>query len=391
MQPADRISGSTPYFFSELGKKISQLRENGVDVIRLDMGSPDLPPEPSIIAALIAEAQKPDVHGYTLGSGVQKFRQAVAAFYSRRFGVELDPTREVIDLIGSKEGLFIISQVLVNRGDVVLVPDPGYGVYAAGAQVAGGQIVPMPLLAENGFLVDLEAIPADMARRARLMFLNYPNNPTGAAAEMGFFERVIDFARQYDIVVAHDAPYADVAFDGYRAPSILQVPGAKDVAVEFNSFSKIYNMAGWRMGMALGNREVLRYIEHYKSLQDSAIFGPIMSAGVAALQGDQEWVEERNQVYQARRDIALEGLRAAGFQVATPRAALYLWIRLPESTNSTKFCARLLEETGVSLTPGVVFGQYGEGYMRLSLVTATERIAEGVARIGEWMNGKANA
>jgi LL-diaminopimelate aminotransferase len=390
MQPADRISNSTPYFFAELGKRINQLKADGVDVIRLDMGSPDLPPEPPIIEALVEEARKPNVHGYTLGSGVQRFRKAVADFYARRFGVTLDPMAEVIDLIGSKEGLFIISQVLVNRGEVVLVPDPGYGVYAAGARVAGGEIFAMPLLEENGFLADLAEIPSDVAKRAKLMFLNYPNNPTGATAELAYFQQVVEFARQYDIVVAHDAPYADVAFDGYRAPSILQASGARDVAVEFNSFSKIYNMAGWRMGMALGNREVLGYIEHYKSLQDSAIFAPIMTAGVAALQGDQEWVEERNQVYQQRRDIALEGLRGAGLEVETPKAALYLWIRLPEGTDSRAYCARLLDETGVSLTPGSVFGKYGEGYVRLSLVTATERLAEGVARIGRWANGQGN-
>lgn len=384
MQPADRVSGSKPYFFAQLGKRINQLKAGGMDVIRLDMGSPDLPPADFIIEAMAAEIHKPDVHGYTLGSGVQKFRQAVANFYSRRFGVDLDPMTEVIDLIGSKEGLFIISQVLVNRGDVALVPDPGYGVYSSGAEVAGAEVVAMPLLAENGFLPDLRAIPVEAARRAKVMFLNYPNNPTGATADLDFFRDVIAFAKEYDILVAHDAPYADVAFDGYRAPSILQVAGAKDVAVEFNSFSKIYNMAGWRLGMALGNRDVLGYIENYKSLQDSAMFGPIMAAGVAALQGDQEWIEERNQVYQERRDIALKGLLATGFEVATPKAALYLWIRLPEGEDSTDYCARLLEETGVSLTPGVVFGKHGEGYMRLSLVTATERIAEGVARIVDW-------
>ncbi|TAK10885.1 MAG: aminotransferase class I/II-fold pyridoxal phosphate-dependent enzyme [Anaerolineae bacterium] len=385
MQPADRVSASKPYFFAQLGKRINQLKANGVDVIRLDMGSPDLPPADFIIDAMANEIRKPDVHGYTLGGGVQKFRQAVTNFYSRRFGVELDPMTEVIDLIGSKEGLFIISQVLVNRGDVALVPDPGYGVYAAGAEVAGADVVAMPLLAENEFLPDLGAIPTDAARRAKVMFLNYPNNPTGATANLAFFEKVVAFAKEYDILVAHDAPYADVAFDAYRAPSILQIAGAKDVAVEFNSFSKIYNMAGWRLGMALGNRDVLGYIENYKSLQDSAMFGPIMTAGVAALQGDQEWIEERNQVYQERRDIALSGLRAAGFEVATPKAALYLWIRLPEGEDSTDFCARLLDETGVSLTPGVVFGKHGEGYMRLSLVTATERITEGVNRICDWM------
>lgn len=388
MQPADRVSGSKPYFFSELGKKINLLKANGVDVIRLDMGSPDLPPDEHIIETLISAARQPDMHGYTLGSGVQKFRQAAAAFYSRRFGVELDPASEVIDLIGSKEGLFILSQVLVNPGDVVLVPDPGYSVYASGAEMAGAEVVVMPLLAENEFVPDLSSIPSAAAQRAKILFLNYPNNPTGATAELPYFEEVLEFGRSYDILIANDAPYTDVAFDGYRAPSILQAAGARDQAVEFNSLSKIYNMAGWRLGMLAGNRDVVRLVENYKSLQDSAAFAPILAAGVAALMGDQEWIETRNQVYQERRDIALDGLRAAGFVVETPRAALYLWVRLPEGEQSIPFCGRILDETGVSLTPGVVFGQYGEGYMRLSLVTPTPRIAEGMLRLREWMKGK---
>ncbi len=388
MQPADRVSGSKPYFFSELGKKINNLRAAGVDIIRLDMGSPDLPPDPAIIDVLVEAARQPEMHGYTLGSGVQKFRQAAAAFYARRFGVTLDPANEVVDLIGSKEGLFILSQVLVNPGDVVLVPDPGYSVYASGAELAGGEVVAMPLLAENGFRPDLNSIPTEAAKRAKVMFLNYPNNPTGATAELPYFEEALEFGRTYDILIANDAPYTDVAFDGYRAPSILQVAGAREQAVEFNSLSKIYNMAGWRLGMLVGHTDVVKLVENYKSLQDSASFAPILAAGVAAPMGDQEWIEERNQVYQTRRDSALRGLRAAGFTVDTPKAALYLWIRLPDGEESIPYCGRILDETGVSLTPGAVFGKHGEGYMRLSLVTPEERIEEGMARLGEWMKGQ---
>lgn len=282
MQPAQRMSVIKPYFFSSLGKKIVKMREEGRDVIRLDMGSPDLPPADFIIDAMAESARNSNTHGYTLGSGTQKFRKAVAEYYLTRFDVTVDPSSEVIDLIGSKEGLFFISQALLDPGDVALVPDPGYGVYASGARIAGADVYKMPLLAENNFLPDLNAIPDDIAARAKILWLNYPNNPTGATATLDFLADAVSFGRKHNIIIAHDAPYADVGFDGYRAPSILQVPDAKDVTIEFNSFSKVYNMAGWRLGMALGNAEVLGYIETLKSQKDSAIFAPILDAGIAA-------------------------------------------------------------------------------------------------------------
>jgi LL-diaminopimelate aminotransferase len=385
IKPSSAVSTIKPYFFSDLGKRINQLRAEGKDVIRLDMGSPDLPPADFIIDALTENARKPNLHGYTLGGGTADFRKALAAYYRRRFEVDLDPASEVIDLIGSKEGLFVLNHVLLDRGDLVLVPNPAYGVYAGSARMIGAEVVSMPLLAENGFLPDLSAIPEKTAQKASVMWLNYPNNPTGATADLAFFEAVIDFARTYEIVVAHDAPYTDVGFDGYRAPSILEVPGAKDVAVEFNSFSKIYNMAGWRLGMALGNSQVVKLIETYKSQKDSALFTPIMNAGIAALEGDQTWIVERNHVYQQRRDIVLQAFEQAGFVADVPKAALYIWAKLPDNTNSIDFCTRLLDDTGVSLTPGVVFGACGEGYLRLSLVTPTERIREGMSRLIEWI------
>ncbi|MDH5508224.1 MAG: aminotransferase class I/II-fold pyridoxal phosphate-dependent enzyme [Anaerolineae bacterium] len=388
MKPAARMESIKPYFFSSLGKRIVEMRKNGVDVIRLDMGSPDLPPEGFIIDALVDAARDSGMHGYTLGSGTQAYRRAAAAHYQRRFGVDLDPGSEVIDLIGSKEGLFIISQVLLEEGDVALVPDPAYGVYATGAKVAGAEVYKMPLLAENGFLPDLEAIPAEVAAKAKLLWLNYPNNPTGAVADIGFFKSVVDFARQNDMVVAHDAPYTEVCFDGYVAPSLLEVAGAKDVAVEFNSLSKAYNMAGWRLGMAMGNGEILKMIEAYKSQKDSAVFAPILAAGAAALEGDQTWTDKRNMVYKERQNLVVEGLRQSGFEVAVPKAALYVWVPIPDGGDSMDFCARMLDEIGVSTTPGVVFGQYGEGYLRISLVTSTERLSEGVERIVVWMKGQ---
>ncbi len=385
--PADRIASFKPYFFAALTQKINALKAKNVDVIRIDMGSPDLPPVDFIIDALEKSARRPDVHGYSPNGGTPAFRQAVATYYQSRFGVTLDPKSEVLTLLGSKEGLFNLSQVLINPGDVAIVPDPGYPVYSASATIAGAEIHYVPLLKENDFLPDLDRIPADILQRARLIWLNYPNNPTGAIAPFSFLEKAVAFGRQHHILIAHDAPYVDVCFDGYRAPSILQVPGAKEVAVEFNSLSKAYNMAGWRLGMAVGNAQVIGYLSTYKSQVDTSHFQPIMDAGIAALTGDQDWLEERNQIYQRRRDIVVAGLKDAGFVVDVPPAAIYVWAQLPAGyTDSMAFCDRLLEETGVSMTPGLVYGKYGEGYVRISLGTATDRIQQAMHRLVEWIH-----
>lgn len=384
LKPADRISHLKPYFFADLGKRIASLRAKGADVVRLDIGSPDLPPPGFILESMFDSASKPNTHGYMLGL-TQPYRTAVAAYYQKRFGVELDAKTEVVDLIGSKEGLFILSQVILNPGDVALVPDPAYAVYAKGAEIAGAQPYSMPLLEENAFLPDLEAIPAAELKKAKILWLNYPNNPTGAIADLAFFERAVAFARRHDLLLAHDAPYCDVGFNGYRAPSMLQVPDAKEVAIEFNSLSKTYNMAGWRLGMAVGQTDAVKLIETYKSQQDSAFFGPFMAAAEAAMLGDQSWLVERNHVYQARRDAVVDTLHRAGLRVAPPQAALYLWIPVPGGEASTDFCARMLADIAVSTTPGVVFGKYGEGYFRISLVTDVERLREGAERIAAWL------
>lgn len=389
IRPSDRIAPFKPYFFATLNQKISALKAGGVDVIRLDMGSPDLPPDDSIIETLVEESRRPDVHGYSAMGGTPDFKKACASYYLRRFGVTLDPAKEILALLGSKEGLFDLSQVLLNPGDVSLVPDPGYPVYSAGGLIAGAEICYLPLREENGFLPDLSAIPDDVARRAKILWLNYPNNPTGAVAPYSFFEEAVAFARQHEILIAHDAPYTDICFDGYVAPSILQVPGAKEVAVEFNSLSKTYNMAGWRLGMAAGNAQVISYLHTYKSQVDSSHFEPVLRAGAQALTGDQEWIQDRNLIYKTRRDITVSGLREAGFTVSTPPAAIYVWARLPEGAGgSIDFCARMLEETGVSTTPGVVYGQAGEGYLRISLGTPEDRIEEAMRRIVQWVKGK---
>jgi LL-diaminopimelate aminotransferase len=384
LQPAHRIAAIKPYFFADLAKRIGVLRAKGMDVVRLDIGSPDLPPPGFILEGMFEAASKPDTHGYTLGL-TQKFRKAVAAYYQRRFGVELDPASETIDLIGSKEGLFILSQALINPGDVALVPDPSYSVYAKSTEIAGGTVHYMPLLESNAFLPDLDAIPADVLKRAKILWLNYPNNPTGAIADLAFFEKVVAFARKHNILVAHDNPYCDVGFNGYHAPSLMQVPGAKEVAVEFNSLSKTYNMAGWRVGMAVGHPDALKFIETYKSQQDSAIFAPLMAAGELAMLGDQAWLNERNRVYQERRDAVVDELHRAGLRVAPPQAALYVWAPVPAGESSMDFCAAMLNECGVSTTPGVVFGKHGEGYFRVSLVTDVARLREGAQRIAAWL------
>jgi LL-diaminopimelate aminotransferase len=389
IKPAKRIASFKPYFFSSLTQHLSLLKAQGVDVIRMDMGSPDLPPASFITDTLVKETRRSDTHGYTPNGGTSAYRRAIASYYQNRFEIELDSETEVLGLIGSKEGLFNLSQVLLNPGDVALVPDPAYPVYQASGIIAGAEIVAMPLLHENGFLPDFESIPEEIARKARLVWLNYPNNPTGAVATISFFEKAVSYAQHYGWVIAHDAAYVDVCFDGYAAPSILQIPGAKQLAVEFNSLSKTYNMAGWRLGMVVGNQQVISFLNTYKSQMDSSHFGPIMAAGVEALTGDQTWINDRNKIYQDRRDIVVNYLKEVGFRVDYPPAAIYVWAQLPAGEpSSVDFCLRLLTETGVSTTPGVVFGSYGEGYLRISLGTATPRIKEAMQRLVDWVKVK---
>ena len=388
MRSADRLANFGAYFFAELGKKIAALRAQGKDIIRIDIGAPDLPPPDFVVEALVAAARRSDTHSYTTYGGTPEFKQAVADYYRRRFDVALDPTTEVLGLIGSKEGLFHLAQALVNPGDVVLIPDPGYPTYRAGTLLAGGEPYFMPLLAENDFLPDLEAIPAEVLRRAKILWLNYPNNPTAAVAPLAFFEHAVAFARKHHILIAHDAPYVDVTFDGYQAPSLMQVPGAKDVAVEFNSLSKAFNMAGWRLGMMVGNPDAIRYVHVYKSQVDTSHFLPVLQGGIVALTDERvwPWVAERNAVYQRRRDIVVNALRAAGIPVPTPRASLYVWYPLPPGESDSKaFCARALEEAGVSMTPGRIFGPHGEGYVRVSLGTDTAQLQRAMERLTAWL------
>ncbi len=386
IQPAHRIASFKPYFFASLNQKIAELKARGVDIIRIDMGSPDLPPANFIIETLVEHARRPDTHGYTPNGGFPAFREAVATYYRRRFGVELDPMKETLALIGSKEGLFNLAQVILNPGDLVLVPDPAYPVYEAASVIAGAEVIKLPLKRENNFLPILDGISPEVLERAKILWLNYPNNPTGAIAPYAYLEHVIQLAHRYHFIVAFDAPYTDICFGGYKAPSILQIPGAKEVAIEFNSLSKTYNMAGWRVGMAVGNPQIIQYLHTYKSQMDSSHFQPILLAAVAALTGDQSWIEERNRIYEQRRDLVVHALKKAGFDVEPPAAAIYVWAHLPAGyEDSTAFCTQLLEETGVSITPGIVYGTYGEGYIRISLGAPTERLQEAMARLTSWL------
>lgn len=386
---ANRVSQIKPYFFANLGKTIEQLRASGMDIIRLDIGSPDLPPKDFIIDALVESARRPDMHGYGQSGGSVSLRKAFVSYYKKRFGIELDPDQEILGLIGSKEGLFNLSQVILNKGDFVLLPDPGYPVYGVGAVITQAKPHYMPLLAKNDFLPDFDAIPSEIAQQSKLMWLNYPNNPTGAVAPYEFFEEAVAFAKRYDIIIAHDAPYVDVCYDNYDAPSILQVPDAREVSVEFNSLSKTYNMAGWRVGVAAGNRDIIRLLQVYKSQLDSSHFKPIMRAAEAALLGDQTWISERNMVYQKRRDIIVKTLREIGFDFEVPKASLYVWAKIPSAyEDSMAFCNDLLHDTGVSITPGEVYGPSGAGYVRISLVTPAEVLDEAMSRLREWTRGK---
>ena len=381
MQVSNRIDRLPPYVFARLEKRLRQLAAEGRDIIRLDMGSPDLPPPGWVSDAMYSSSQNPSHHGYSGYYGTPAFRQAICTYYERRFGVHLDPDKEVVSLIGSKEGIANIALAFVDPGEVVLVPDPGYPTYSLGTFLAGGVVHPLPMSAETGWLPDLEAVQADASGRAKLLWLNYPNNPTGAVAPVEFLERAVAFAKTNDLLICYDNPYCDVTFDGYVAPSLLQIPGAIDVSIEFNSLSKTYNMAGWRVGMAVGNAVAVEALARTKTNIDSGIFRPIQDAAALALTGDQSWLKERNAIYSERRDLILAALDEIGLWAERPVASLYIWAQTPPGVSSGTLAARLLEEAGLSVTPGSAFGLQGEGYFRISMGTSTPRIGEAMQRL----------
>lgn len=373
------------YVFAAHGARLRKLAAEGLDIIRLDIGEPDAPPPSFIIDELERSARNPKHHGYAGYVGTPELKKAIADYYQRRFGVTLDPGPEVLPLIGSKEGLANIALAWLDPGDLALVPDPGYPTYQMGAKLAGADVHFMPLEERLGWLPDLSAIPEDVARRARMMWVCYPNNPTGAVAPLSFYEEAVDFCRRYDILLCSDLPYADVCFDGYRAPSALQVPGAKDVTLEFNSLSKSHHMAGWRVGMAVGNAVAVKALLQTKSNIDSGIFRPIQDAATVALNGDSAWMEERNREYQRRRDLVLETVRAIGMEAETPQASLYIWAKPPKGYTSVEFADKVLLETGVSFTPGDAYGPSGAGYIRISIGQETPLIEEAMRRLRRLM------
>jgi LL-diaminopimelate aminotransferase len=384
---AQRVEQLPAYLFAEISRKIAAKRAEGVDVISFGIGDPDLPTPDYILDSMIEAARDPANHRYPESEGLPELHEAIARWYERRFGVQLDPVKEVLPLIGSKEGIGHIALCFIEAGDVALVPDPGYPVYAVGTLLAGGEPYFLPLTEENDFLPDLDAVPDDVAKKAKVLWLNYPNNPTGAVADMEFFERAVAFAKRHDVAILHDGPYSEVAFDGYRPVSFLEAAGAKDVGIEFHSLSKSYNMTGWRIGMAVGNAEIIDALMRVKSNLDSGIPQAIQRMAITALDGPQGCIGEHNATYERRRDRLVAALSKLGLRLHPPKASLYLWARVPEGTTSVQFATRLLDEAGVVVTPGIGYGPTGEGWVRLSLTIPDERLEEGVRRM-EALSGK---
>jgi LL-diaminopimelate aminotransferase len=386
MKVAKRIATLKPYLFVEINKKIAEKRARGEEVINFAIGDPDIPTPSHVIEKLCREAQDPANHRYPESAGLPELSQSIAEWYRKRFDITLDPEKEVLPLIGSKEGIAHIAFCLVNPGDTVLVPDPGYPVYSIGTSLAGGRSFYLALEEENNFLPELNKIPRDVLKNARVLWINYPNNPTAAVADLDFYNRVVEFAKKYDIIVCHDGPYSEVAYDGYQPVSFLQAEGARDVGVEFNSLSKSYNMTGWRIGMVVGNAEIIGALRTLKSNLDSGIPQAIQYMAIEALNGPQDCIAEHNAVYQRRRDLVVEVLANIGLNVGTPKASLYVWAGVPEGYNSVEFAADLLDQVNVAVTPGVGYGKHGEGYVRLSLTIPDAALVKGLSRLSGWRN-----
>lgn len=383
MQPSKRLSQIPPYLFAELERKIADKKAAGIDVISLGIGDPDMPTPANVVAAMQQAVADPGTHQYPSNRGREEFRVAVADFYKRRFDVTLDPDSEVMPGIGAKETIFNLNLAFLDPGDVALASDPGYPVYTGGPILVGAEPVLMPLVPERGFAPDLSAIPADKLAKAKLMFINYPNNPTGATVPEGFFEEVVEFARANDILVVHDASYTETAYDGYRPPSFLETPGAKEVGVEVFSLSKGYNMTGWRVAAIVGNAEAIAQYWRLKTNVDSGNFEAVQLAGVEALSERTEPdVAAMNEIYQRRRDLVCDALDAIGVEVTRPKATIYIWAPIPDGFESASaYCEHVLEESAVVISPGGAYGASGEGFFRISLTTPDERLTEAVERL----------
>lgn len=376
-----KIQELPPYLFLEIDKAKRKARQEGRDIIDLGVGDPDQPTPKHIIDALNKAAQDPSTHRYALDQGMPALRRAIEGWYKRRFNVSLNPDTEILPLIGSKEGIAHFPLAFLNQGDYSLVPDPCYPPYKGGTILAGGKPHLMPLLESNGFLPELNKIPLSVRKKARIMFINYPNNPTSATVEKDFYKKVIDFAKKNKIIIVSDLAYSEMSYDGYKPSSLLEIEGAKDVVIEFHSLSKTYNMTGWRIGWACGNPQAISALAKVKSNLDSGIFSAIQLAGVAALEGPQEHIENMRRLYQGRRDVLIKGLNSLGWQAKKPEATFYAWIKTPKKYDSIEFAGLLLDRADIVATPGVGFGRYGEGYIRMALTVPEERITQALERL----------
>jgi LL-diaminopimelate aminotransferase len=378
-----RLDLIPPYLFAQLDKKKAEAKARGVDIINMGIGDPDMPTFPAIVEALREAVLDPSTHDYPPYTGTLEYRKAACVWVAERFGVqEFDPVTECLASIGSKESIHNVFLAFVDPGDYTLIPDPGYPVYNTGTIFAGGIPHKMPLLAENNFLPDLSKIPTNIANKAKLMFLNYPNNPTSAVAPIEFFEETVKFCTKYGILLCHDMAYSEICFDNYRVPSIFNVKGAEEIAIEFHSFSKSYNMTGWRAGWVLGNKDAIQALSQVKTNVDSGIFKAIQRACLTAIKTDRKLIDERNDIYNGRRKAIVEGLKSLGWQIEAPKSSMFVWVAIPRRYSSAgAFCSDMLDECGIVVSPGNAFGEYGEGYFRLAMTTDVPRIKEAFKRM----------
>ncbi len=388
MRISRRIESLPPYLFAEISRKIAEKKAKGEDIVDFGIGDPDIPTPAHVIEELCKAAKDPANHRYPETEGLPELRQAIASWYKKRFDVELDPDKEVLPLIGSKEGIFHIAFCFIDYRDIALVPDPSYPVYAIGTAMASGSPYYLPLTEENNFLPDLDAVPAYILKKAKLLWLSYPNNPTSAVADLDFFNRAVEFARRNNLAICHDGPYSEVTFDGYKPDSFLQAEGAKEVGMEFHSLSKTYNMTGWRIGMAVGNAVMIDALKRLKTNIDSGVPQAIQYAAIKALSGPQDCIQEHNAIYQRRRDLVIEVLNNIGLKAQTPKASLYIWARVPKGYSSMDFATDLLERVGVVVTPGTGYGQNGEGYIRLSLTIPDAALVRGLSKLSNWRDSR---
>jgi LL-diaminopimelate aminotransferase len=384
MKIARRIENLPPYLFVTISKKIAEKRARGEEVISFGIGDPDLPTPKNVIERLCQAAHDPANHRYPESEGMLELRKAIAKWYQQRFDVVLDPDSEVLPLIGSKEGIGHIAWCMLDPGDIALVPDPAYPVYGISTALADAVAYHLPLSATNNFLPDFDSIPHEILEKAKMLWICYPNNPTGAVADISFFEKVVAFAKTHDIAVCHDGPYTEVTYDGYKAPSFLQATGAKEVGIEFHSLSKSYNMTGWRVGMAVGNAKMIDALKRFKSNIDSGVPQAIQWAAIEALTGPQDEIARHNAIYQRRRDLVVETLQDMGLEVQTPKASLYVWAKVPKGFTSASFATELLDQVGVVVTPGTGYGAEGEGYVRLSLTLSDASLVKGLSKLSAW-------